>query len=113
MDIIIVIGILVIVLLWPYLRSTPDQEKQVYAPSWEPPPRICRYCGRRHQPRPVPPPELFDPHEDLIRQIDKAWAETHPVPPSPVMLPVLQPGESLEPLRTVDGRIVRYVVVRD
>lgn len=76
-------------------------------------------CGRRHQPHPVPhrsrpePIGTFDPHEDLIRQIDKAWAETHPVPPSPVMLPVLQPGESLEPLRTADGRIVRYVVIRD
>ena len=96
---IIVVGIMLWVLLWPYLRRTP-----------EPPPRVCR-----HQSHLVPARSLepFDPHEDLIRQIDKAWAETHPVTPSPVMLPVLQPGESLEPLRTADGRIVRYVVVRD
>ena len=78
----------------------------------------CRRCGRRHKPHPVParrpePIGTFDPHEDLMRQINKAWAETHPVPPSPVMLPVLQPGESLEVLRSSDGRIVRYVVVRD
>lgn len=106
---IIVVGIMVFVLLWPYLRSTPS-----------PPPRVCRHCGRRHQHHPVPARSLepFDPHEDLIRQINKAWAETHPVPPSPVppspvMMPVLQPGESLEILRSSDGRIVRYVVVRD
>lgn len=103
MEIIIAIGIMAW-LLWTYLGWL--AEKRID-------PR-CIYCGRRHQPRPVPPPEPFDPHEDLIRQINKAWAETHPVPPSsPVMLPVLQPGESLETLRTADGRIVRYVVVRD
>lgn len=96
---IIVVGIMLWVLLWPYLRRTP-----------EPPPRICR-C--RHPVPRSPEPTIGDPHEDLIRQINKAGAETHPVPPSPVMLPVLQPGESLEPLRTADGRIVRYVVVRD